>query len=463
MSFVYKKNNASTTIRMSNGVNTSITSIVVTDASKLYNQGNFFITVWNGTDYSSPSSDPNMEIMLVTNVSSNTLTVIRGQDGTSAKTHSNGDKVEMLLNKGILDEYETAITNLQLNTATSWGDGLIFSNFEVDLDYNTTNLKITSGKLNTIQDIDTGADVVFNTINIAQSGIVDYLNEFGSYGRALQIGDSETNYGILSIFFSDPTKVKQTIIIGGNQHFKPSGAGESLKGLNLTISADGTNAIAKYYGSHITLETLDFDGSNDNLRTETVGYLSEFKLYAGSDTDAYCFKGLITNVNNVTDLYGLYLDIAGGKTNNYAIYTNNGKVYHAGETEIANNLIVSGALSSITLSGSSFTSLNISNWNTAYSKTVNSVSAPLSLVYNPLGELSLLYTDNLKISTNSLDTVQDIKTTSSPTFANITNTGYFVIGSGSDGSYKIEIDSGNLGIYKKISGSWVKVHEFTGD
>lgn len=44
------------------------------------------LTWWNATDYPHPADDPNVEIVMVTARSSDTLTVTRGQSGTSAST-----------------------------------------------------------------------------------------------------------------------------------------------------------------------------------------------------------------------------------------------------------------------------------------------------------------------------------------------------------------------------------------
>jgi hypothetical protein len=57
------------------------------------------------------------------------------------------------------------------------------------------------------------------------------------------------------------------------------------------------------------------------------------------------------------------------------------------------------------------------NWNSAYVKRVDSFTAPLALTSNVA---SLNYnTTNLKLTTNALDTIQDIATTSAPTFSTI--------------------------------------------
>ncbi len=52
----------------------------------------FYATWWNYTDYPNPMDDANAEVVLVTAVSTDTLTIVRAQDETSAATHNTGGK-----------------------------------------------------------------------------------------------------------------------------------------------------------------------------------------------------------------------------------------------------------------------------------------------------------------------------------------------------------------------------------
>jgi hypothetical protein len=52
----------------------------------------FNATWWNVTDYPDPSDDPNREIVRVTNIATDTLTVTRAQESTSASTKNTGSK-----------------------------------------------------------------------------------------------------------------------------------------------------------------------------------------------------------------------------------------------------------------------------------------------------------------------------------------------------------------------------------
>ena len=57
----------------------------------------FNATWWDATDFPDPSDDPNREIVRVTAISTDTLTVTRGQEGTSAFTHDTEGKVYRLI------------------------------------------------------------------------------------------------------------------------------------------------------------------------------------------------------------------------------------------------------------------------------------------------------------------------------------------------------------------------------
>ncbi len=88
------KNNAKTTLASS--LSSSATSVSVADGSVFPSLGSgeiFFCTLDDGT---------NNEIVKVTAVSSNTLTVVRAQESTTARSFSSGDAAELRLTAGIL-------------------------------------------------------------------------------------------------------------------------------------------------------------------------------------------------------------------------------------------------------------------------------------------------------------------------------------------------------------------------
>lgn len=76
------------------GYNAAATSIVLTTGhgAKFPSVFPYYCVWWNVTDFPDPADDPNAEIVQVTARSTDTLTVVRGQDGTSASTKNTASK-----------------------------------------------------------------------------------------------------------------------------------------------------------------------------------------------------------------------------------------------------------------------------------------------------------------------------------------------------------------------------------
>jgi hypothetical protein len=89
--------------------NASIITLV-SGGSILPSSGGFNVTWWNATDYTDPSLDPNVEIVRVTVVSGNTLTVTRGQEGTAASAKNTAGKTYAMM-LGITAKMITDIGN----------------------------------------------------------------------------------------------------------------------------------------------------------------------------------------------------------------------------------------------------------------------------------------------------------------------------------------------------------------
>lgn len=120
-------NNASTTL--SAGAGDSATSITVAD-------GSVFPAI-SGSDYVyltlEVDSDPDLkEIVKCTARSGNTLTIVRAQDGTSARTFSTADKCELRLTAAGLNDVAT-----QADTDTTYtvGDGGLTQNNFTNADH----------------------------------------------------------------------------------------------------------------------------------------------------------------------------------------------------------------------------------------------------------------------------------------------------------------------------------------
>ena len=78
-----------------------------------------------------------------------------------------------------------AVADTDYQQVISWGDGLEYTTGTASVDFNTTNLKITSNEINTIQDIDTTASPTFAGLTV-----VNAITEFSTDGTLA--GDSDS-------------------------------------------------------------------------------------------------------------------------------------------------------------------------------------------------------------------------------------------------------------------------------
>jgi hypothetical protein len=104
-------NNAST--QLSAAITTSATSVVVVDSSELptLSAGDHtYVTL-------ADAGGTKIEVVKVTAIASNTLTVIRGQDNTSALAFSAGDLCELRLTAALLTDTSTLQTGAEIKTA----------------------------------------------------------------------------------------------------------------------------------------------------------------------------------------------------------------------------------------------------------------------------------------------------------------------------------------------------------
>jgi hypothetical protein len=115
MSIDARKNFARGTV--STGYDASATSIVLTTGhAARFPVAPFNVTWWNATDYPNPSDDPNVEVVRVTAIVGETLTVTRAQESTSASTKNTASKTYKLsqtVTAGMITAIETDIAAAQ--------------------------------------------------------------------------------------------------------------------------------------------------------------------------------------------------------------------------------------------------------------------------------------------------------------------------------------------------------------
>jgi len=105
---------ASNFVRVSTAesVSSTQTTLTVTDASGFPSDDHNAI-IWDNEQYARPDQDPSVEIIRVTAVdtSTDTLTITRGQEGTTAASHPNGAAVIQSLTAKMIADIETALAD----------------------------------------------------------------------------------------------------------------------------------------------------------------------------------------------------------------------------------------------------------------------------------------------------------------------------------------------------------------
>lgn len=163
-------------VTLNTGYDQNATSVVLVsgDGAKLPNPGTdgaFNLVWWNATDYSDPTDDPNREIVRATGKSTDTLTISRAQEGTSASTKNTATKVYQM----ILAVTAKTITDLRaaFPSVPTWTKETPSGNIDgVNTQYTITQIPIAdSGTLFLNQQpltegIDYNVDITHKKINM---------------------------------------------------------------------------------------------------------------------------------------------------------------------------------------------------------------------------------------------------------------------------------------------------------
>lgn len=115
---------------LASGITNVATSLALTaaDGAKFPATGDFMCVIWD-SGFSSPVSDANRELVKATARSTDTLTIVRAQEGTANKAWNANDNIAHVITAGKLNEVETAIGqhaagNLLQNTSWAHWDGV---------------------------------------------------------------------------------------------------------------------------------------------------------------------------------------------------------------------------------------------------------------------------------------------------------------------------------------------------
>lgn len=197
-------------------------------------------------------------------------------------------------------------TDTRVDSYLSGGEGVNYSSGVISADINLTNLKITSGKINTIQDISTSSSILFTELTLDAGGLTNtnlILNGSNSY----VIRANATDDLIVRDVTSGQDRI--TLSSSGNVFFSGDIYANNLSGTNtgdvtvsdtseINFSLSGQDISASLVSSSIDESKLDSSvnasldladssiqpGDNVSELVNDAGYLTSFKYISQSFT-----------------------------------------------------------------------------------------------------------------------------------------------------------------------------------
>lgn len=329
-------------VTVSTGYDSSATTIVLSSGygAKLpapATDGNFQLVWWNSTDYPDPSDDPNVEIVRCTARSTDTLTVTRAQEGTSATNKNTSGKTYLMIlafTKLMRDDINTHID--ATGTAVH-GLGTISTQ-------NANNVSITGGSITGITDLavadggtgaSNAADARSNLGALSTSLMTtlgDILYEDATPAPARLAGNTTTTKKFLTQTGNGTISAVPawgTIGISDVSGAAASGANSDITSLTgLNSITPGTNTLTLNENGNNNVLLIDNDGTAHGLKIQQDGVLatSNYALYLYSNaaqTNAPLVLIHQDNASSTKDLLQLNNDGGG----NLLVLTNNGTDY----------------------------------------------------------------------------------------------------------------------------------------
>ena len=328
------------------------------------------------------------------------------------------------LTQGSTNKY---YSNTLVNDYLSGGNGISYNAGTISADYNTTNLTITTGKLNTIQDIDATADPTFAGLTI--NGNISCTGTIGSLSAEL---DNMTDAEIQQLQNIGTTTISAT-------------QWGYLGALNQSLTSTSTVQF-----QNLTLNgNLTVNGTTTSVNTTTVEAKDNIILLNNGEAGAGVTAGQA----------GIEID-RGSATNYQFVFeelTDTFKIGEIGslqpvatrEATPSNDTIARWSSASNAFVTASTTTDHLAQGSTNKYYADNLVDTHLSggngITYSA-GVISADYNStNMTITTGKLNTIQDINTTATPTFSGLTINGNITVTGTVDGKDVSELTSGGGG------------------
>jgi hypothetical protein len=267
-------------VTVSTGYSSSATSIVLNsgNGAKLPASFPFNLIWWNATDYADPADDPGVEIVTVTAIATDTLTVTRAQEGTSASSKNASGKTYKMV------QGPTAKTIADLGGLSGFRNKLRNSSLSQWYSGTSGTAPTTAGTSNWTAE---GVYILPTGASVAWSQIANPLTNPLSYW-ALKIAGATSNTGFTARF------------VIGSLDAAP------LAGQTCTFQLPTLNKV----GASVTPTiTVKYAGSQDvwsSPTTDSVANGANMQTVTNSGQQTLAF----TWACNANAIYGMVIDIA---------------------------------------------------------------------------------------------------------------------------------------------------------
>lgn len=274
------------------------------DAAKLPDPsvyGAFNLTWFNSTSYPDPSDDPLVEIVRVTSISGDTLSITRGQEGTMASNKNTASSTYLMISaptKKTIDDIKGELTDLHKFTTSTDQTDFAFQSFQNILkngNFESWSYGITYAPDGWYKQADTTILADSNSAN----------KKMGTYGIAITSPNGAQGYIYQSI--TDLTYFKGRIVTLGGW-VKTSTAAR----VNMCITDGVTYVISPYHTGSGNWEFLTVPFAVSGLATELTvfciiyiagtpitAYFDEMILVEGSVVPAFSPRSLYDDTKTV--------------------------------------------------------------------------------------------------------------------------------------------------------------------